>query len=319
MIPIIIAASLVAKCNALRLVKDNDDYLQPVPPEGISTAKLDTSIEEALRNSMRLGRVLASAAKNESVSEASAALLRSLRPCATCKRHSRYGERNDGGYVMCDDDMDRGGLKAAYSYGIHGSDLWGNAISEKYKIPVFEYDCYDPKRPAKCPTCDLRFHNECITNNTAPPHPKFRTLSQHLQRNGHSAAEESSMLLKIDVEGTEWSVFETESAENLRKFREIVGEFHFLEDVKRHEGFLKAVTTILDAGFVVDHIHGNNYVGEFSIGNQMIPRCLEITFIQRPDHSDESNCVDHSVNLPEDAPNMKERPDFPPVALLPKL
>lgn len=275
------------------------------------------SISLALQSSERLGHVLLLAAKHESVSNETTSLLRSFRPCSTCKQHARYGESNDGGYVMCNDDMQLGQLSAAYSYGISGYDGWGNAVSEKYQIPVFEYDCTNPKHPEKCATCDLRFNFECINGNSAPAKANFGTLSQHFQRNGHSTAGQSSMLLKIDVEGAEWPFFAEEPAENLKKFREIVVEFHDLDKVAQHPTFLKAVNNILGAGFVVEHIHGNNNGGQASLGDQMIPKVLEVTYLQRPVNS-ASECQNYQVLLPEDAKNNVEMADLPPLTL-PKL
>jgi hypothetical protein len=279
--------------------------------------QVDTSIAAWLRGSKQLGLILVSAASHESVSSDTTELLRSFRPCATCNKHKRYGESHDGGYVMCDDDMELGQLKAAYSYGVNGFDGWGNAISEKYQIPVFEYDCTNSKHPEKCPTCDLRFNSECIIGNSSPSKAKYGTLSQHFQRNGHGGVGQSSMLLKIDVEGAEWPVFSEEPAENLRKFREIVVEFHNLDQVSQHPAFLHAVKNILGAGFVVEHIHGNNNGGKALIGGQMVPKVLEVTYLQRPADT-ASTCLDHSVLLPEDAQNNVNMPDLPP-ATLPKL
>jgi len=220
--------------------------------------KFPGTISASLHRSEQLGQHLALAAEHKSVSNETNALLRSFRPCAKCKQHKRYGESNDGGYVMCDDDMQLGQLKAAYSYGINGFDGWANAISEKFRIPVFEYDCTNPKQPSKCPSCDLRFNLECISSNSAKPQGKYGTLSQHFQRNGHQGAAEASLLLKIDVEGAEWPVFAEEPPENLKKFREIIVEYHNLDQVAQHPLFLRAVSNVLRAGFVVEHIHGNN-------------------------------------------------------------
>jgi len=266
--------------------------------------------------SEQLALTLVLAAEHPSVSNETNALLRSFRPCAECKQHRRYGESNDGGYVMCDDDMQLGQLKGAYSYGINGFDGWANAISEKFKIPVFEYDCTNPKQPTKCPTCDLRFNLECLNSNTAKPKDKFGTLSQHFQRNGHKDLANASLLLKIDVEGAEWPVFAEEPMENLKKFREIIVEFHELKQVAQHPSFLKAVSNILRAGFVVEHIHGNNNGGQAFLGERMIPNVLEVTYLQRPGSA--PKCLDHSTLLPEDAKNNAKMPDLPP-ALLPKM
>lgn len=276
-------------------------------------SNVSSSMQQSLRSSEQLGMFLVSASKQPGVTNETTALLRSFRPCAECKQHSRYGERNDGGYVMCDDDIQPGQLKAAYSYGINGFDGWANDISQKFKIPVFEYDCTNPKLPQKCPTCDLRFNLECMNSNHGKPREKFATLTQQLQRNGHSQIAPANLLLKVDIEGAEWAVFAEEPAENLKKFREVIVEFHNLDQVSQHQIFLQAVSNILGAGFVVEHIHGNNFAGQAHLGSYMIPKVLEVTYLQRPSVS--SKCLDHSIQLPQDGVNNVNVKELAPAKL----
>jgi hypothetical protein len=134
-----------------------------------------------------------------------------------------------------------------------------------------------------------------------------------MERNGHSQAGQSTLLLKLDIEGEEWAIFAEEPAENLKKFSQIVVEFHHLHLVAQHPSFLKAVNNILAAGFAVYHIHGNNDKPEISLGKYKIPQVLEVTYVQRP--ADASNCLDHSVVLPDDATNQGSWPDLPPAVL----
>lgn len=320
--PVIVADDVTAKvlvsaAGTITSLDDSDSCLMSLrhnrTKKYLSPLDSDTDLEADLYGSEQLGLLLVSAARHESVSDDTTALLRSFRPCAECKQHRRYGEGNDGGYVMCDDDMVLGQIKGAYSYGINGFDGWGNAVSEKFKIPVFEYDCTNPKVPQKCPSCDLRFNLECINSHSASPKAKFGTLSQHFQRNGHNGTSPASLLMKIDVEGAEWPVFAEEPAENLKKFREIIVEFHDLHQVNRHADFLKAVKNILNAGFVVEHIHGNNNGGLTTLGTEMIPKVLEVTYIQRPNAG--PKCRDHSTLLPEDARNNVGIPELPKTVL----
>ncbi len=60
----------------------------------------------------------------------------------------RFGSRNDGGYLMCENLVD--GVRSAYSYGIDTEDNWGCDVSREYKVPVHQYDCFTEHRP----TCD---------------------------------------------------------------------------------------------------------------------------------------------------------------------
>merc|ERR1719263_643573 len=207
--------------------------------------------------------------------------LKTLRLCAPCKKYERFGEDNDGGYVMCADGLDKG-LVGAYSYGINGFDGWGMAVASKYHIPLNEYDCTNAKKPAVCDGCDVHFHYECILNAQGSHKPVFKTLSQQLQDSGNAKAKDVSLLLKIDVEAAEWKIFAEEPIANLKKFREIVVEYHWLDKTENHELYEKAVKKIEQAGFAVAHLHGNNYGGVAYFDEYKIPNVLEVTYVQKP-------------------------------------
>src|SRR5688572_20190892 len=51
----------------------------------------------------------------------------------------RFGEANDGGYLMCANLLE--GVESGYSYGISGYDQWGCDVSTKLSVPVHQYDC----------------------------------------------------------------------------------------------------------------------------------------------------------------------------------
>jgi len=237
--------------------------------------------------------------------------LRTLRLCAPCTKYERFGEDNDGGYVMCSDGLDKG-LVGAYSYGINGFDGWGMAIASRYHIPLNEYDCTSSKRPVVCKGCDVHFHGECILNQDgdaaasanalkgvgdqrAADHEgeagttskigaaSFKTLTQMLKDSGNANAAERSLMLKIDVESAEWKVFAQEPVENLKKFREIVVEYHWIHQVSNHKLYYDAVKKVEDAGFAVAHMHGNNFGGPMQdYGEFSIPDVIEVTYIQKP-------------------------------------
>src|ERR687892_108002 len=74
------------------------------------------------------------------------ALYKELQPVAlkNCTL-KRYGSRNDGGYLMCEDLIEP--LDVGYSYGVGTNDDWGCEVSRRYHVPMHEYDCFDPARP----------------------------------------------------------------------------------------------------------------------------------------------------------------------------
>jgi hypothetical protein len=112
----------------------------------------------------------------------------------------RVGSANDGGYAMCGNLLD--GIQTAYSYGIGGNDDWGCQISTSRKVPVHQYDCFNPKSGPCRRGSDLRLKVECI----GPRQEKidgrtFDTLASQIARNGDM---KKKKVVKMDVEGAEW-------------------------------------------------------------------------------------------------------------------
>jgi len=233
--------------------------------------------------------------------------LKTLRLCAPCTKYERWGEPNDGGYIMCADGLDKG-LVGAYSYGINGFDGWGMEVASRFHIPLNEYDCTNSKQPVVCAGCHVNFHSQCILNNNGEHKYNFATLTQQLKDSGNANAADRSLLLKIDVEAAEWKVFAEEPVENMRKFREIVAEYHWIGQEYNHDLYLQAVKKIEQAGFAVTHLHGNNYGGGLEyFGDYSIPNVLEVTYIQKP----ASGCAAKvPYHVPLDMPNNVNSPEM---------
>lgn len=272
-------------------------------------------------------------------------LMQALRPCASCEL-SRFGEANDGGYLMCSEFVQREKVSAAYSFGIHGYDGWGEDISHKLGVPVHQYDCFDRRAPT-CPgekTCDLRFHPVCVgaptdsstygdMSDTLPKdvNASFQTLRTLMRRNGHGdRGNTSDLLLHMDIEGHEWPIFnDAESVDTLSEFSTIVVEFHGLRhmhgsteglwDPARH---LNALQTLLKQ-FVVVHLHGNNCCEMQSFEDPRdarkfkLPRTLEVTLVRRSLLQgiglEGNDCRSDPGFHPLDAPNFPDQPSLPAI------
>merc|ERR1719174_2147334 len=201
-------------------------------------AKVQSSSAALRKQSLALDHLLQSAA-NKLEPGHTREFLKTLRLCAPCEHFERIGESHDGGYVTCTDGLDKG-LVGALSYGINGFDGWGMAVADRYKIPLNEYDCTNNKEPAVCKGCEVHFHNECILDADGDAQDKFKTLSEQLEDSGNMNVADRSLLLKIDVEAAEWKIFAEEPVENMRKFREIVVEYHWINKVEDHELYAEA-------------------------------------------------------------------------------
>lgn len=176
------------------------------------------------------------------------ALWNELQPVAlTNCQLERYGEEEDGGYLVCGNLLRD--VKAGYSYGISGYDGWGCEVATTLGVPVHQYDCFD----TRAPQCGGKttFHAECIAGFPVTTEGRvFETLEHQLQANGHGDAR---IVMKIDVEGAEWDVFLASPDAVLDRIDQLVVEFHGTSELK----FLAAVQRLKDR-FHVANLHMNN-------------------------------------------------------------
>jgi len=178
------------------------------------------------------------------------ALLDELHPVAlqNCTL-ARYGSPNDGGYLMCQNLVEN--LGAAYSYGVGPNDDWGCDVSTRYKVPVHQYDCFDPARPT-CATGKFVFHNECLAPRAERSWGRdFDSLTSQIARNGDTG---KRLIVKIDIEGAEWDSIMATSDDVLNTFDQMPMELHGVDDEK----FTKVVQK-LKKNFYLVNLHFNNY------------------------------------------------------------
>lgn len=237
-------------------------------------------------------------------------LLRAFRLCGACAGPRRFGEPHDGGYVMCTEGLGSG-LLAAYSYGINGFDGWGMDVAKSFGVPIYEFDCTNPNRPEPCDGCQVHFTGECLRGEEEKPKSQlYHTLGEHLEKHGHAAVGDASLLLKIDIEGAEWPVLAQVPPATLRKFRQVVVEFHGVERTEQHPLYLRALRSLLGAGLQVVHLHGNNFGGEAKFGEYSVPNVLEVTLSQGT--AGESKCAAEAhPHLAQDATNNAAAPELP--------
>ena len=176
-------------------------------------------------------------------------LFEMLQPVAlTNCRLERFGEPNDGGYLMCGNLL--GQVQSGYSYGIAGYDKWGCDISTRLKVRLHQYDCFNTTQPA-CPGGDTVFHAECVDGLTRTEEGRFfDTIKNQFAKNGDSA---KRIALKIDVEGAEWDSFLLAPDDMFDPIDQLAVEFHGVEDDK-----YRAVVQRLKEFFYIAHIHFNN-------------------------------------------------------------
>jgi hypothetical protein len=161
----------------------------------------------------------------------------------------RFGEPNDGGYLMCANLLRA--AESGYSYGISGYDGWGCQISAHAKIPVHQYDCFDPRRPA-CPAGRTIFHRECVGPETGMIDGRpFDTIERQIAANGDVG---KHLVMKMDVEGAEWDSFRRTADAVFERIDQLAVEFHGVLE----ERFMVAIMRLKDFFFVAN-LHFNNF------------------------------------------------------------
>ncbi|MCE0484890.1 MAG: hypothetical protein LV479_11715 [Methylacidiphilales bacterium] len=226
---------------------------------------------------------------------------RILRPFQSEDRgKTRLGRQRDGGYVMLDDFE---GVNKAISLGIGNDVSWDLDIARR-GIPVEQYDHTVSAAPQMHPL--FKFHSKRIA---AESQGDAGTCSlTELLREAQKQGQE--IILKMDIEGDEWDIFEKIDPSLLRCMRQIVGEFHGFREVMDDIWYYKALRAFanLSSTHAVVHLHGNNIAQQLAVRSLVFPESLEITFVRR----DRCTLLENHEPMPGpwDRRNHPARPDI---------
>ena len=209
----------------------------------------------------------------------------------------RYGEANDGGYLMCANFLPAS--QAGYSYGIDGRDGWGCDVATATKIPVHQYDCFNTTAPA-CASGPTMFHTECVGPERAARDGRtFDTVASHINTNGDTG---KRLVVKMDVEGDEWQSLAAAPDYVLEAIDQMAVEFHRVE---RADALPTAER--LRQFFYVAHVHYNNY--ECRPGYEPFPGPVFEVLLVNKRIAVADPWVDARGPSPLDAPNAPEIAD----------
>jgi hypothetical protein len=227
--------------------------------------------------------------------------LRLLRPYAAKGfPKARFGGPHDGGYILLDDFH---GIDTAFSFGIENNASWDLEIAERCAT-VYQFDHTVEAPETENPR--LVFARKRICPEAGAESETLLSLvKQHDKQNVCP-----NLILKIDIEGDEWAVFDATPPDMLTRFSQIVGEFHYFQafdDFNWRQIFHRVLTKLSDAYGIV-HVHANNYAGFSNVCNVVFPNVLEITFANRNVYSFSE--TDEIFPGPLDSPNDPGRPDM---------
>ena len=180
----------------------------------------------------------------------------------------RIGRKNDGGYILLNDFKN---IKIAYSFGINSEISFEKELADR-NIDIYMYDHTINILPFE----NTKFHWKkiglCGIKSTDQ---NMKTLFELIQENGH--LKEDNMILKIDIEGYEWEVFQSLPFNIFSQFKFIIVEFHFEDSEIEYYNILKRILIT----HKIFHIHCNNCGEMINIKGLKMCQALEISFIQK--------------------------------------
>lgn len=212
----------------------------------------------------------------------------------------RLGNDRDGGYVFIDDFAE---ISSVISCGISNDVTCDVAFAEMGK-PVLQFDHTVEGPPVSHPLFDFR-KQAIDALGTIPGSVKLWDVVKDV---GDPA--KSDVLLKIDIDGDEWTTFANYPVDELKRFRQLSCEFHWSSRMKDPEYFSLCVRAIenLCKVFFPAHLHANNFVGFCNLMGVPLPEVYEVTFVNnafyRPSRRQQGapTAIDHPNN--PDAPDL---------------
>ncbi|MFZ3328090.1 MAG: FkbM family methyltransferase [Methylocella sp.] len=188
----------------------------------------------------------------------------------------RVGSAGDGGYVQIDHLE---GISRAFSFGVSDNDSWDLAMA-KAGIPVEQFDHAIEKAPSDHPL--LRFHRKMLSADATAQTVTLGDLAAQYSKVGAP-----DLIVKIDIEGCEWEVFDRATDAVLSRLAQVVCEFHDLSHLTAPAFRARArrVFEKLDKHFGPVNVHGNNCGRLSNVSKIPLPDVLEVTFASRGRYS----------------------------------
>lgn len=229
------------------------------------------------------------------------ALIRKLWPVSTKFELVRYGDQNDGGYLLPNDLDD---IAACYSPGVDYNASFELDILNRKGIGshLIDYSVEGPPSGFSCLSFTKKFigtynSNIYITfDDWVKGTPEFNSYQD--------------LLLQMDIEGAEYSAILNTSNHVLDRFRIISIEIHNIEGWGQNNFFniVKDFFERLLTKYWVVHNHPNNCCGVVNLAGVNLPRVFELTLLRK----DRSEAVKYQNSFPHflDNANISSIPDL---------
>ncbi len=226
--------------------------------------------------------------------------LRQLFPLAMNKNLDliRLGSLGDGGYLLHNDIREE---DYCVSLGIGDNYSFDLAISELCKeVWMFDHTIEEPNLKSS----KLKFSKMGVA---ASVQPNFITISRILE----DIPLQNDIILKMDIEGSEWEVLSNILFSDLGRCKQIVAEFHNLHQIADNQFFHLVSNSLekLNQSHDLINIHVNNWSSLHLIQGVPVPDVVEVTYVRRATDFC-LNSRNASIDNAENSPNNADLPDF---------
>jgi hypothetical protein len=223
-----------------------------------------------------------------------------MRPLAM-RQHGkiRLGNEYDGGYVLPDLALQ---CDALVSIGV-GPDVSFDLALAQNGAQVIQFDHTVERPPTEHPA--FRFFKKGWGPRSEGEFLNLHDISAKLE------GTPSHRLLKFDIEGGEFEIFQTLTAEDMYPYEIICCELHHMAKLGDETGFqqIRHLLSCLNRHHAPVHLHANNCCGFALIEGIPVPQVIELSFLRRDLDSFAGHSTD-PIPGPLDSPNIPQLPEL---------
>lgn len=199
-------------------------------------------------------------------------LLSILKPCNNSFPLKRFGHQGDGGYVLFENINPE---TVCFSLGIADEISFDMDIARHVShIHMFDYSIEAPPMRIS----NSSFYPLKVVKEVANPHTEIdlKIMFEKFSSN-------CPIILKVDIEGSEWDVFLNFNEKNIEKCDQIIVEFHGIQVLPLNpnfENYMSLLRRMLTSHAIVN-THVNNWDRYEVINGVPVPNVLEVTFVKK--------------------------------------
>lgn len=217
----------------------------------------------------------------------------------------RIGNQYDGGYVVYGKISRE--KTFLISLGVGSNITFDSSLNDKVQHSIL----VDHTVKSLPSTLD----NSTFINKKISPYSGTRNLT--LLECIKMVPSDADIILKIDIEGSEWDVFDQIDTKHLNRFTQIIGEFHNFHEIYNQITYTKVMRVLnkLNRSHVNINFHPNNWSNYRIVYGITIPDVIEFTFLRKDIYESSELTVQSNTNCKFgrslNSPNNPQLFDYP--------